>query len=171
MPKKLRMALAIAAPTMPSTIFISNPISLFMNCSASQPAIPPMIMAAIQPICGSPMARLLRRGCSPAPNSQLSDVSGQLTRAALPAEVKASRDELRQDRNEWRGRAERLLTDQRRAWWRRITGWPMNSICGGAPLKACPARQIVANAGVEGSVVVGKILENKSQTFGFDAQT
>jgi hypothetical protein len=47
----------------------------------------------------------------------------------------------------------------------------MNSICGGAPLKACPARQIVANAGVEGSVVVGKILENKSHTFGFDAQT
>src|SRR5271166_6467161 len=54
------IALAIAAPTIPSTIFISNPISLFMNCSASQPAIPPMIMAAIQPISGSPMARLLR---------------------------------------------------------------------------------------------------------------
>ncbi len=34
-----------------------------------------------------------------------------------------------------------------------------------------PARQIVENAGVEGSIVVGKILENKSQTFGFDAQT
>ena len=34
-----------------------------------------------------------------------------------------------------------------------------------------PARQIVENAGLEGSVVVGKILENKSQTFGFDAQT
>ncbi len=34
-----------------------------------------------------------------------------------------------------------------------------------------PARQIVENAGVEGSVVVGKILENKSQSFGFDAQT
>jgi len=34
-----------------------------------------------------------------------------------------------------------------------------------------PARQIVENAGVEGSVVVGKILENKSQTFGYDAQT
>ncbi len=34
-----------------------------------------------------------------------------------------------------------------------------------------PLRQIVDNAGVEGSVVVGKILENKSQTFGFDAQT
>ncbi len=34
-----------------------------------------------------------------------------------------------------------------------------------------PARQIVENSGVEGSVVVGKILENKSQTFGFDAQT
>ena len=34
-----------------------------------------------------------------------------------------------------------------------------------------PARQIVENAGVEGSVVVGKILENKSQTYGFDAQT
>ena len=34
-----------------------------------------------------------------------------------------------------------------------------------------PIRQIVENAGVEGSVVVGKILENKSQTFGYDAQT
>jgi chaperonin GroEL len=34
-----------------------------------------------------------------------------------------------------------------------------------------PIRQIVENAGDEGSVVVGKILENKSQTFGFDAQT
>ena len=45
-PKKLKMALAIAAPTTPSAIFNSNPVSLFMNCSASQPAIPPMIMAA-----------------------------------------------------------------------------------------------------------------------------
>ncbi len=34
-----------------------------------------------------------------------------------------------------------------------------------------PARQIVENAGVEGSVVVSKILANKSQTFGYDAQT
>src|SRR5437588_405869 len=34
-----------------------------------------------------------------------------------------------------------------------------------------PARQIAENAGVEGSIVVGKILENKSETFGFDAQT
>ena len=34
-----------------------------------------------------------------------------------------------------------------------------------------PARQIAENSGVEGSVVVGKILENKSQTFGFDAQS
>ena len=34
-----------------------------------------------------------------------------------------------------------------------------------------PIRQIAENAGVEGSIVVGKILENKSQTFGFDAQT
>ncbi|MFL9826408.1 chaperonin GroEL [Rhodoplanes sp. SY1] len=34
-----------------------------------------------------------------------------------------------------------------------------------------PIRQIVENAGVEGSIVVGKILENKSETFGFDAQT
>ena len=30
---------------------------------------------------------------------------------------------------------------------------------------------IAANSGVEGSIVVGKILENKSETFGFDAQT
>ncbi|EJW11422.1 Heat shock protein 60 family chaperone GroEL [Rhodovulum sp. PH10] len=34
-----------------------------------------------------------------------------------------------------------------------------------------PIRQIADNAGVEGSIVVGKILENKSETFGFDAQT
>ena len=34
-----------------------------------------------------------------------------------------------------------------------------------------PIRQIVDNAGVEGSIVVGKIMENKAETFGFDAQT
>jgi len=34
-----------------------------------------------------------------------------------------------------------------------------------------PIRQIVENAGVEGSIVVNKILENKSQTFGFNAQS
>jgi chaperonin GroEL len=34
-----------------------------------------------------------------------------------------------------------------------------------------PIRQIAENAGVEGSIVVGKISENKSQTYGFDAQT
>jgi len=33
-----------------------------------------------------------------------------------------------------------------------------------------PVRQIAENAGVEGSIVVGKILENKTETFGFDAQ-
>jgi len=33
-----------------------------------------------------------------------------------------------------------------------------------------PARQIAENAGHDGAVVVGKILENKSQTWGFDAQ-
>ena len=34
-----------------------------------------------------------------------------------------------------------------------------------------PMRQIVENAGLEGSIVVGKILESKSPTFGFNAQT
>ena len=33
-----------------------------------------------------------------------------------------------------------------------------------------PIRQIVENAGVEGSIVVGKVMESKSDTFGFDAQ-
>jgi chaperonin GroEL len=33
-----------------------------------------------------------------------------------------------------------------------------------------PARQIAENSGIEGSIVVGKIMENKSETFGFDAQ-
>src|SRR5271165_6220117 len=34
-----------------------------------------------------------------------------------------------------------------------------------------PIRQIVENCGVEASIVVGKLLEQKSNTFGFDAQT
>jgi chaperonin GroEL len=34
-----------------------------------------------------------------------------------------------------------------------------------------PIRQIVENAGVEGSIVVGKVLENPSATYGFNAQT
>ena len=34
-----------------------------------------------------------------------------------------------------------------------------------------PIRQIAENAGVEGSIVVGRVLENPSPTFGFNAQT
>ena len=34
-----------------------------------------------------------------------------------------------------------------------------------------PIRQIAENSGVEGSIVVGRITDNKSQTFGFNAQT
>jgi chaperonin GroEL len=34
-----------------------------------------------------------------------------------------------------------------------------------------PLRQIVENAGVEGSIVVGKLRESKDENFGFDAQT
>jgi chaperonin GroEL len=34
-----------------------------------------------------------------------------------------------------------------------------------------PIRQIAENSGVEGSIVVGKVLENASPTFGFNAQT
>jgi chaperonin GroEL len=34
-----------------------------------------------------------------------------------------------------------------------------------------PIRQIAENAGVEGSIVVGRITDNNSQTFGFNAQT
>jgi len=34
-----------------------------------------------------------------------------------------------------------------------------------------PARQIAENPGVEASIIVGRILEDKSETFGFDAQT
>jgi chaperonin GroEL len=34
-----------------------------------------------------------------------------------------------------------------------------------------PARQIAANAGVDGSVIVGKILESTEKNFGYDAQT
>src|SRR5215203_5995576 len=34
-----------------------------------------------------------------------------------------------------------------------------------------PMRQIAENAGVEASIIVGRILEDKSETFGFDAQT
>ena len=34
-----------------------------------------------------------------------------------------------------------------------------------------PARQIALNAGEDGSVIVGKILENDTYSFGFDAQS
>ena len=34
-----------------------------------------------------------------------------------------------------------------------------------------PIRQIAENAGVEGSIVVGKVIDHKSPSFGFDAQT
>ncbi len=34
-----------------------------------------------------------------------------------------------------------------------------------------PIRQISQNAGVEGSIVVSKVMESKSETYGFDAQT
>jgi chaperonin GroEL len=34
-----------------------------------------------------------------------------------------------------------------------------------------PARQIAENSGVEGSIVVGKIMESKSETFGYDASS
>ena len=34
-----------------------------------------------------------------------------------------------------------------------------------------PARQIVQNAGEDGSVVVGKILENDKYSYGYNAQT
>jgi len=34
-----------------------------------------------------------------------------------------------------------------------------------------PIRQIAENAGVEGSIVVGKIARTSRKTFGFDAQT
>ena len=34
-----------------------------------------------------------------------------------------------------------------------------------------PIRQIVANSGLEGSIVVNKIVENASESFGFNAQT
>jgi len=34
-----------------------------------------------------------------------------------------------------------------------------------------PMRQIAENSGVEGSIVVGKIMESKDETYGFDAQT
>ncbi|HTV35279.1 MAG TPA: TCP-1/cpn60 chaperonin family protein, partial [Xanthobacteraceae bacterium] len=34
-----------------------------------------------------------------------------------------------------------------------------------------PIRQIAENSGAEGSIVVGKVTEHKSQTYGFNAQT
>jgi chaperonin GroEL len=34
-----------------------------------------------------------------------------------------------------------------------------------------PTRQIAINAGTDGSIVVGKLLESKSTNYGFDAQT
>jgi len=66
-PNRLRRKLATMAPTIPRMMFMSTPILLFMNISASQPAIPPITIAAIQPIPGfsifSPLTepKLVRR--------------------------------------------------------------------------------------------------------------
>ena len=38
-----------------------------------------------------------------------------------------------------------------------------------APLRT-PARQIAENAGVDGSIVIGKLTEQKNANWGFDAQ-
>lgn len=46
------MTLATMAPTIPNMMFMSTPMLLFMNISASHPAIPPMTIAAIQPTPG-----------------------------------------------------------------------------------------------------------------------
>jgi hypothetical protein len=59
------------------------------------------------------------------------------------AEVEASQDELRQDRDEWRGRAERLLTDQRRPWWRRGCQQPRQG-----------RRGVIATGGVEAPLIL-----------------
>ena len=48
------------------------------------------------------------------------------------AEMKANQDEMRQGYDAGRGRAERLLTDQRRPWWERLGN--DNSIFGRARL-------------------------------------
>jgi len=49
------------------------------------------------------------------------------------AEVKANQDKMRQDRDARGGGAERLLTDQRLPWWRRLRN--DNSILGRARLR------------------------------------
>jgi hypothetical protein len=36
------------------------------------------------------------------------------------ADVTANQDELRQDHDDWRWWAERVLADQRKSWWRRV---------------------------------------------------
>ena len=47
---------------------------------------------------------------------------------------------------------------------------PASISCCGRSKRADPA-VIAENSGVEGSIVVGNVLANKSQTYGFDAQT
>src|SRR5262245_30058670 len=54
-PSNPNSQLASAAPTTPSTMFMSSPILLRMNCSARNPAIAPTIIAAIHPISMSPL--------------------------------------------------------------------------------------------------------------------
>jgi chaperonin GroEL (HSP60 family) len=39
-----------------------------------------------------------------------------------------------------------------------------------APRAGDAIRQIAENSGVEGSIVINKVLESKSDSFGFDAQ-
>jgi len=87
-------------------------------------AWPPCVTCSIGWLSGRSCRPIRPPLCGAAPHAagkRLVDAEVKGLRDLL-AEVKANRDELRQDRDGWRGRAERLLTDQRRPWWRRLVG-------------------------------------------------
>ena len=85
----------------------------------------------------------------------------------------------RAQRHPRRGRGRHRAGRRRRAAARQEGGRPLTNenpdVQAGINivLKAleAPIRQIAENAGVEGSIVVGKIMDEKSETYGFDAQT
>lgn len=62
--------------------------------------------------------------CDPEVTARLAALDAEvLGLRELLAEVKSNRDELRAERDDWRGRAERLLTDQRpSSVWHRLFG-------------------------------------------------
>src|SRR5690606_8538571 len=88
------------APTMPSRTFLSTPPPAFMNMLASQPARPPMMMAASQPTPSKPIMLLLSQLSLTTTCAWHSGCERQERVFAAPADGFTRRPAMRQDGRE-----------------------------------------------------------------------